>query len=316
MIVNQNISEDVKTLGDIEENRVGIDRSNIDFITTLLTSNLYSKPLESFLRETVSNAYDSHVEAGTDEHILLLIEDDVNKNTYTSKAFNISIRDYGVGVSPERFEKIYRNIGSSTKRESNDYIGMFGIGRFSCLSCADVANINSYYNGTKYSYLIYKNGSGINIDKVSETEGDYKNGLEVSISYSVPNISVFTKAITKLCLFDKLWIEYQGNNPDLKEMVKAFNNRVIQNYDTFSICDIVGYDSALAYNNYFKIGRVLYEITDVFQYSNRLCTKLLLIDIPVGSVGITPNRENLQLTESSKSYIDGLLFKEIGRAHV
>jgi sensor histidine kinase regulating citrate/malate metabolism len=78
--------------------------------------------LESFLRETVSNAYDSHVEAGTEEPILLLIEDDKESN-YN---YRISIRDYGTGISPERFEKIYRNIGSSTKRESNDFIGMFG----------------------------------------------------------------------------------------------------------------------------------------------------------------------------------------------
>lgn len=120
MKLNTELSHDAEYIGDIQENRVGIDKSNLDFITTLLTSNLYSKPLESFLRETVANAYDSHMEAGTDEHILLLIQDSGYK-TYT-----ISVRDYGVGVSPERFEKIYRNIGSSTKRDSNDYIGMFG----------------------------------------------------------------------------------------------------------------------------------------------------------------------------------------------
>ena len=127
IVTNQNASENVEVIGDIKENRVGIDRSNIDFITTLLTSNLYSRPLESFLRETVSNAYDSHVEAGTDEHILLLIEDNDTWNNFNlDRTLKISIRDYGTGVSPERFEKIYRNIGSSTKRESNDYIGMFG----------------------------------------------------------------------------------------------------------------------------------------------------------------------------------------------
>lgn len=121
MKLNTELSHEAEYLGDVQENRVGIDKSNLDFITTLLTSNLYSKPLESFLRETVANAYDSHVEAGTEEPILLLIEDASGYKTY-----RISIRDYGVGVSPERFDKIYRNIGSSTKRESNDYIGMFG----------------------------------------------------------------------------------------------------------------------------------------------------------------------------------------------
>ena len=145
MKILQDISHEADYIGDVQENRVGIDRENIDFITTLLTSNLYSKPLESFLRETIANAYDSHVEAGSNEYILLVI----TRTGYNE--FTISVRDYGVGLSPERFDQIYKNIGSSTKRDSNDYIGAFGIGRFAGLSCSDVVNINSYYNGTKYS---------------------------------------------------------------------------------------------------------------------------------------------------------------------
>lgn len=120
MKILQDISHEADYIGDVQENRVGIDRENIDFITTLLTSNLYSKPLESFLRETIANAYDSHVEAGSNEYILLVI----TRTGYNE--FTISIRDYGVGLSPERFDQIYKNIGSSTKRDSNDYIGAFG----------------------------------------------------------------------------------------------------------------------------------------------------------------------------------------------
>lgn len=120
MKLTQDFSHDADYIGDVQENRVGIDRDNIDFITTLLTSNLYSKPVESFLRETIANAYDSHVEANSDEYILLIITR-TGYETYT-----IAIRDYGVGLSPERFDQIYKNIGSSTKRDSNDYIGAFG----------------------------------------------------------------------------------------------------------------------------------------------------------------------------------------------
>lgn len=122
--------DNVQTTGQITENKVGIDARNLDFIATLLTSNLYSKPINSFLRETVANAYDSHVEAGNKEPILLLIQE-IEKYYYprcseSTYKVRISIRDYGVGLSPERFEEIYRNIGSSTKRSSNDFIGCFG----------------------------------------------------------------------------------------------------------------------------------------------------------------------------------------------
>ena len=288
MILNTELSHDAEYLGDVQENRVGIDKSNLDFITTLLTSNLYSKPLESFFRETVANAYDSHVEAGTNEHILILIQD---TNQY--KTYRISIRDYGTGVSPERFDKIYKNIGSSTKRQSNDFIGMFGIGRFSCLSCADVAHITSYYNGKKYSYVMYKNGGGINIDQLSVTEGDFKNGLEVSIEKYIYNNNDLVKAIRGLCLFDRLHISYKGNNSTISSKVADFNDRKITHFNTFSRC------SLLQGSNFFKVGNVIYDC-DKYWLNTQ---DSLIIDLPIGSVDITPNREALQFTDFTNNNI-------------
>lgn len=126
MKVQQEVNNNIEYIGEIRENKVGIDRANIDFIATLLTSNLYSNPFESFLRETISNAYDSHIEANTDQPIIMIIECKTGYTYSDYNIYNISIRDYGVGISPERFQKIYTNIGSSTKRESNDYIGGWG----------------------------------------------------------------------------------------------------------------------------------------------------------------------------------------------
>ena len=297
MKILQDISHEADYIGDVQENRVGIDRENIDFITTLLTSNLYSKPLESFLRETIANAYDSHVEAGSNEYILLVI----TRTGYNE--FTISVRDYGVGLSPERFDQIYKNIGSSTKRDSNDYIGAFGIGRFAGLSCSDVVNINSYYNGTKYSYLMYKNGKGINIDKLQKIQNStFKNGLEVSISMKVFEHEL-CKAFKKLALFDKLHVEYIDKYSNsglyagyyrLKDYVESFNTRSIANFKTFSICSLDRSD------RYIKVGKILYNNDDWgdFHTSNGI-----IVDVPIGEVDITPNREELQFTERTKNAI-------------
>lgn len=130
MILNANEEKEAVIIGDIETNKVGIDRNNIDFITTLLTTNLYSNPLGSFLRETIANGQDSQKEAGVEHPLLLVINRELNSN---SEHLTLAIRDFGTGVSPERFDNIYRNIGSSTKRGSNDYIGAFGIRIYSNL---------------------------------------------------------------------------------------------------------------------------------------------------------------------------------------
>ena len=171
------------------------------------------------------------------------------------------------------------------------------IGRFSCLSCADVANITSYYQGTKYSYLMYKNGGGINIDKISEIKGDFKDGLEVSIEKSIYSLSDLSNALNHLCLFDKLHVVYRGDDYILKNNVSAFNERKIVNYNTFSWCSLLK-----NYRNYYKVGRVIYE-WDFSLAGNFHTTSGLIIDLPIGSVDITPNREALQYTDYTKKTI-------------
>lgn len=119
MIVNAQTSN-IEVLGNIKEFKTSIDPKNIEYITTLLSSNLYSHPEQSFIREIVSNAWDSHVEAGnTDTPVIVRFKTG-------ESGTDISVRDFGVGLSPERFKTIFCNIGSSTKRESNEFIGGFG----------------------------------------------------------------------------------------------------------------------------------------------------------------------------------------------
>ena len=121
-MILENKESSVVAIGDIQENEVGIDAKNLSHIITILSSNLYSNPEESFLRETISNAWDSHIEAGSSKPIVLSILRNANNNNLCT----ISIRDFGTGISPDRFKEIYLNIGSSTKRNSNSYIGAFG----------------------------------------------------------------------------------------------------------------------------------------------------------------------------------------------
>ena len=86
----------VEVIGDVKEFKTSIDPKNLEFITTLLSSNLYSDPEQSFIREIVSNAWDSHVEAGTTDTPVIV------KFSRDGGYYNVTIRDYGIGLLQHR----------------------------------------------------------------------------------------------------------------------------------------------------------------------------------------------------------------------
>lgn len=284
-MILENKESSVVAIGDIQENEVGIDAKNLSHIITILSSNLYSNPEESFLRETISNAWDSHIEAGSSEPIVLSILRNVNNNNLCT----ISIRDFGTGISPDRFKEIYLNIGSSTKRNSNSYIGAFGIGRFSALSCSNVVHITSYYEGYAYSYIMMKNNDKINIDLVNTEVTTEHNGVDVKIT-NVP-ISKYLDALPKLHYMPNLYL-----NTNFKY---SFNDRKILKYENF-------YAGAF-YNKtncHVLLGNVVYEL-DLFKFSEYCGSSSYHRDIfkhieprfEIGELDVTPNRESLMYTD-------------------
>lgn len=282
MIINTERS-DVKVLGDIKEFKTSIDPKNIEFITTLLSSNLYSNPEQSFIREIVSNAWDSHVEAGTTD-IPVIIK-------FTETAYNnweITIRDFGTGLSPERFKEVYCNIGSSTKRESNELIGGFGIGKYSSLACTNTVFITSYYKGISYLYIMVKSGNTITTNLVNEIPTKEKDGVEITIK-NIPKIRPYINALNSIVFFPNVYIDGILNRIN-KSKIKRFNNFAV---------------SSITLDNKILLGNVLYPcdtekfIPEVREFLYNISHSGIVVKFDIGELNITPNRENIIYTEDT-----------------
>ena len=316
-------------VGNIQQNTVGIDAKNVNFITSLLTEKLYSKPIQSFLREIVSNAYDSHIEAKSDEPVLIKLDYDNGKN------IRISIRDYGTGLSPERFDLIYKNIGSSTKRESNDYIGALGLGRFSALAVSNKCTIISCYEGTKDIYEMYKDEGTVHIDKLFSTATNEHNGIEVSVV--VPNeynsLRAIEQGIKNLVFFSDVYLSSNINNISIGE---NFNKRKVRKYKSFAY--VYWEDQAKSIEffadevNQYREYNVLYgDVIYPVKFDNldndvkdiTLPKTDFLLRFNLGELDITPSRESLQMTKKTigainnklreyKQEISGLISNEFG----
>lgn len=269
---------DIEVVGDIKEFKTSIDPKNLEFITTLLSSNLYSDPEQSFIREIVSNAWDSHVEAGTTDVPVIVRF----KNTYSEKS--VTIRDYGVGLSPERFQEVYCNIGSSTKRESNDFIGGFGIGKYSSLACSNTVYITSYYEGKAYYYVMVKSGNSITTNLLDERPTDERNGVEVTIK-NISDLTPFNKALQFIVFFPNVYI-------DGAKSADRINSTKLKRFSNFAAASI-------PIEHKLLLGNVLYPCNkyhlswDAQQFINKISSTGIVIKFDVGEINITPNRESI-----------------------
>lgn len=298
---------DVEIIGDIKEFKTSIDPKNLEFITTLLSSNLYSDPEQSFIREIVSNAWDSHVEAGTTD-IPVIVR--FKKGDYK---WSITIRDYGVGLSPERFLNIYCNIGSSTKRESNEFIGGFGIGRFSALACSDSVYITSYYKGTAYYYIMIKSGNSITTNLLLEKPTEEKDGVEVTIK-NINELPKFVKALQCITFFPNVYVDG----------IESYINNVKLKYFTNFAASSHSVPSRLLLGNVLYPIEVYHLNSETKNFIYNLQGTGIVIKFNIGELDITPNRENIIYTSdtikkiedrilAAKAELEGLINKKIGR---
>jgi len=179
-----------------QEEKIGIlkeiDSGAMDLVFQAMQEDIYSKPIDSFIRETVSNSIDSTKERYIANEIInmgvpveeyyrqendgKLLKDSQFTPEYFKDYTNLgskskvmvkyqdsssgrdlfSIRDYGVGLHSERL-KGYFKIGYSTKRNMKGVIGKYGVGAKSALATGvDFYVMTTYHNGYKTSFMIYK----------------------------------------------------------------------------------------------------------------------------------------------------------------
>lgn len=243
---------------------------------TMLTKNVYTDTILAPIREWSTNAIDACIAAGTDPCF------DVHLPTVQTPTF--SVRDYGTGLSPEDIETLFATLGASTKRDSNDYNGTFGIGRLSGLAYSTSFTVESYFNQTHYSYLIsIKDGIPIFL-KLSEAPSLDPSGLKLSLAVEAKDISRFVEKATFLYRFFA---------------VKPTTNIPL----TYTDPSLSGSN----WNLYPDISYTYVLMANVPYRLNYTDIRGCVISVPTGSVSITPGRETLTYDAATERYLDSLI---------
>ena len=277
MIIEVNEALAIENIGTVTENiEAGIDTISMPFLFEMLSGSLYSNPIGSICREITSNCFDSHIEAGVDDAVVV-------KKGCDEEGYYISFIDVGVGLSPERMKNIYMNYFSSTKRETNTLIGGFGLGSKSMLSYTDYFYINTTFNGVHYQYIFSKGKTVPTLDLMDKSNTTVRNGTEVRMYIKEGDTYTFKEELTnQLCYFDNVYFEGWGIDNDYTIFEgENFKYRTKNSYNTkmHIVLDKVAYPI-----DWKRIGLSEYNIA-------------VGVKFKIGELLVTPNREQLRYTD-------------------
>lgn len=262
-----------------ETYETSIDAKDLVKLKYIVSTALYSDNF-SWIREITANSLDANVFVNSDKKVEIAFGTD-NNGKY------LYIRDYGIGLSPEFVENTFSKIGKSTKSTSNKEIGGWGLGRCSILAYQDSAFFISNYEGVEYTYMISKE-NGVTFNLLSSKPTDESNGTTVKVYIKKEwreTDTIITEIRNKCAYFEGIKCDYL-----LNPLVKNDNFLFSKDFDG---------DNSI----HISLGGVYYNIP-----WDKLVIKPINISVAIpftiGSLPVTPNREELRLEKQHLELIE------------
>ena len=275
---------DIDVSGDLGGERVEmrLDANSTAHLMSLLT-DLYSDPLMAVIREYSTNAWDSHVAAGVTRPI------EVTTPNYLTSTFRV--KDYGLGMDADDIRDIYSSYGASTKRSTNDQVGMLGLGSKSGLTYTDQFNVIGIKNGVKTNVAVSRSGTGGGVmEIISETPTNDPNGVEIIVPIKKSN-NILSKAEHFFGFWEPGKVLLNGKEP----------NYIWDNATKVGRFYIIN-DSV----DYVVMGNVAYPVGSSITGDYGYNRERAVIKVDIGDVAFTPSRESLQMTVATKNMLKDL----------
>lgn len=276
----------VETVGTLKSAKFSIAATPVAF--KILSSNLYKNKEEAIVRELACNCVDSHIENGnSDQPFDMYLPNNIDPV--------FRVRDYGLGLSEKDVLELYATYFASTKRESNDLTGAFGLGRLSIFSLTDNFSIISYFNGQKSSFHAYIGSEGFpEITLIHQEDSIEPNGMEVFFNVSQSNLYGFQQAARKVLKY----FDVVPNIKNVQEQVEKFSP------EWQSLKDGVLFHFSGQHTSPGVImGNVFYPIENASLGNTLKVLNHCIIKVPIGSVSVTASRESLEYDDNTKDFL-------------
>lgn len=261
----------------------------------IFRDNIYTDKILAVVREWVSNAVDEHLKHG--------IEQPVQTGVKEGRFF---VRDFANGLDDNGIRNVFGKYFRSTKSNSDQPIGGFGVGAKAGHCYQDVFYVTSFYNGTKtvYSCVLGGDESGASIGQVIEMSQEPTNesGLLVEIDIKEDRVNdgdtvmfvVYAQAMADYATLAKIEVVDDSGN---------IVNRIYKNNKKTLILEKDGirfysFESGLISDSRLfaiTMGGVKYHTPDSFKgfgFEDQCSPATAIqIDVPVGFFEVPISRE-------------------------
>ena len=283
----------------------------------ILSDGLYQHKVAAILRELTCNAYDSHVQAGkVDVPFVVTLPNWINSR--------FSVEDFGLGLDDDEIRNIFTSYFNSTKTNSNDAVGCFGLGSKTPFTMSDTFSIRSRKNGVERLYTAFIGDDGspsITLFKEQPTlEG---NGVKIDVPISTEWIYDFVgEAQFILSMFPVRPIVH--SQQEFKWMYDGLLETL--NEQEYAIVPLETTSSTLYGSNLFAMmGGVCYPFylsnldvphdtqewkyfLSVIQY-NHFLKKSFFVKFDIGDLEVAASRESLSMTTKTIDVLSQKVWK-------
>lgn len=291
--------------GVIETKDFGVKVENLATIFHILRNQLYKDPKMAVLREYACNAVDANVEAGNKDKPILVTLPSAFEPT-------LKIRDFGLGLSEDGIYNVYVSYGDSTKRNTNEAIGMLGLGSKSGFAYVDSFIITSYHGGKKTTYTAFIDPTRVGkVSKLAEEDSNEPTGIEVTVPVKNQDINSFYERARSLFLNFKVKPIIKGWGADWERSFQEHCDRKVEfsgagwhyygnNTGAFAIMGLIAY----------PLDESAFGANDLTSQMRTLIRHGIKIEFNIGDLEIAASREALQYTDKTRRAILAK-FKEI-----
>ena len=279
----------------------GIKASGLHHILGILRNQLYSDKILAVVREYSCNAHDAHIQAGCAERPI-----EVTLPTRLSPIFKC--RDFGDALSQQDIQEVYAFYGESTKRNTNDQIGMLGIGSKAAFAYGDNYVINSFLDGKKHIYNAFIDPSQIGqISKIGEEDTDEENGIEIVVPVNDSDCAEFETKSKDLFKWFKVTPTIKGCTQFEYNKSFLFKGKgwswLQTDSDRYSRGESILVMGNIGYPiDPYSLGDIDDDTDEEGRIGQMLCDNLVL-HMDIGDVEISASREKLQYTDYTKKNI-------------